>query len=504
MKIFTASQIKACDRFTIENEPISSVDLMERAAMACIKHIVKNSMPDEEFAVFCGMGNNGGDGLAIARHLIVRGYAVKVYVIKHQDTYSADCKINYDKLSEIKPDTVTEIENEGQLNLINVNSSTTIIDAIFGTGLNKPVTGLCSAAINFINYLELKIISIDIPSGLFCDKGNNAEDSIIRSSLVLTFQFPKISFLLAQNRHYVPKFEVLDIGLHKAFIEKENTPFYFITRTDLKPILKSRDKFSHKGTYGHALLLCGSYGKMGAAVIAAGACLRSGAGLLTVHVPARGVEIIQASVPEAMVSIDSNQQIITEINAPEKINAIGIGPGIGTAAETETVIKKLLNYAAAPVVFDADAINILANNKTWLSFLPANCILTPHVKEFDRLTQEHENDFERLNPARQFSVKHNCILILKATYTLIAMPDGNCFFNSTGNAGLAKGGSGDTLTGILTGLIARGYSTPQAALLGVYIHGYAADLCLKKIHMESLLASDVINKLPKAFEKLYD
>lgn len=504
MKIFNASQIKACDRYTIDNEPIASIDLMERAALACIKHIIKNSLPDEEFAVFCGMGNNGGDGLVIARHLIIRGYAVKTYIIKHQDNYSVDCKINYDKLIEIKPEAVTEINNESALNLVNVNSSTTIIDAILGTGLNKKVTGLCSAAINFINYLELKIFSIDVPSGLYCDKGNEEEDAIIRSSLTLTFQFPKLSFLLAQNRYFVPKFEVLDIGLHKEFIEKENTPFYFITRSDLKPILKSRDKFSHKGTYGHALLLCGSYGKMGAAVIASGACLRSGAGLLTVHVPARGVEIMQASVPEAMVSIDSNSEIITEINAPDKINAIGIGPGIGTASETETVIKKLLNYAAAPIVFDADAINILANNKTWLSFLPANCILTPHVKEFDRLTETHASDFDRLNSARQFSMKHNCILILKGTFTLIAMPDGNCFFNSTGNAGLAKGGSGDTLTGIITGLMARGYTTPQAALLGVYIHGFAADLCLKKIHMESLLASDVINKLPKAFEKLYD
>lgn len=504
MKIFTANQIKACDRFTIENEPVASVDLMERAAMACIKHIVKNSMPDEEFAVFCGMGNNGGDGLAIARHLIVRGYAVKTYLIKHQDNYSEDCKINYDKLNEIKPDSITEIENEGQLNLVNVNSSTTIIDAIFGTGLNRSVTGLCAAAINFINYLELKIISIDIPSGLYCDKSNEAEDAIIRSSLVLTFQFPKLSFLLAQNKFFVPKFEVLEIGLSKEFIDNENTSYYFITRSDLKPILKLRDKFSHKGTYGHALLICGSYGKMGAAVIAAGACLRSGAGLLTTHVPAKGVEIMQSSVPEAMVSIDRDPEMITEINTPEKINAIGIGPGIGTNSATETVIKKLLNYAAAPIVFDADAINILANNKTWLSFLPANCILTPHVKEFDRLTEESENDFERLNKARQFSLNHNCILILKATYTLIAMPDGNCFFNSTGNAGLAKGGSGDTLTGIITGLIARGYTTPQAALLGVYIHGFAADLCLKKINIESLLATDVINKLPKAFEKLYD
>lgn len=504
MKIFSSKQIKACDKYTIDNEPIASVDLMERAALASIKHLIKNSLPDDEFIVVCGMGNNGGDGLAIARHLIVRGYPTKVYIIKHQENFSADAQINFNKLNEIKSDIICFIENESQLNQISVTPSTIIVDALFGTGLNKTVTGLCAETINYINFLELKIISIDTPSGLFCDSGNQKEDIIIRASLVLTFQFPKLSFLLAQNKFYVPKFEVLDIGLSQDFIKNENTQYYYITRSDLKPLLKQRDKFSHKGTYGHAFLICGSYGKMGAAVIAAKACLRSGAGLLTSHVPSKGVEIIQASVPEAMVSIDSHAEIISEIQVPEKANAIGIGPGIGTSSVTETVIKKLLNYSVAPIVFDADAINILANNKTWLSFIPANCIMTPHVKEFDRLTQEHENDFERLNSARHFSMKHNCILILKATYTLIAMPDGNCFFNSTGNAGLAKGGSGDTLTGILTGLIARGYSTPQAALLGVYIHGYAADLCLKKIHMESLLSSDVINKLPKAFEKLYD
>lgn len=504
MKIFSANQIKACDRFTIENEPIASIDLMERAAMACIKHLIRAASVDEEFVIFCGKGNNGGDGLAIARHLIVRGYAIKVFVINHQEKYSEDCKTNLDRLLELKADAVTIIENESQLSTISVNPSGVIVDALFGTGINKPINGICENVVDFINALGLKVISIDMPSGLYADKSNEKEDCIIRATLVLTFQFPKLSFMMAQNQFFVPQFEILDIELSKIFIEKENTAAYFVTKSDILPLLKYRSKFSHKGSFGHAMLISGTYGKMGAAVIAAKACLRSGAGLLTVHVPAKGVEVIQSSIPEAMVSVDINPTIITELPKLDKINAIGIGPGIGTKSETESVIKKLLSYSSAPIVFDADAITILADNKTWLSFLPANSVLTPHVKEFDRLTEKHENDFDRLNTARQFALKYNCILILKATYTLITMPDGNCFFNSTGNPGLAKGGSGDALTGIITGLIARGYSTPQAALLGVYIHGYAADLCLKKINMESLLVSDVIAKLPKAFEKLYD
>lgn len=504
MKIFSAQQIKDCDKFTIENEPVSSVDLMERAALACIKYIVKKSSVDDEFAIFCGKGNNGGDGLAIARHLIVRGYVCNVYIVNHQEKYSEDCATNLERLTILKPEVITIIDHEDQLNSVPLNKNTVVIDALFGTGLNKPITEICGSVVNFINAIGLKTISIDIPSGLYADKPNEKEDTIVRSSITLSFQFPKLSFLMAQNKYFVPDFEILDIELSKTFISKENTPFYFITKSDLQPILKYRNKFSHKGSFGHALLLCGTYGKMGAAVIAAKACLRSGAGLLTVHVPSKGVNIIQNSIPEAMVSADSNENFITELPNIDKIAAVGVGPGLGTESETEIAIKKLLNYSAAPIVFDADAINILASNKTWLSFLPANSILTPHVKEFDRLTENHQDDFERLNSAKHFSLKHNCILILKGTYTLIAMPDGNCFFNSTGNAGLAKGGSGDTLTGIITGLIARGYTPPQASLLGVFVHGLAADLCLKKINIESLLATDVIAKLPKAFEKLYE
>lgn len=503
MKILSAEQIKACDAFTIKNEPIASVDLMERAALACIKHIVKNASIDSEFAIFCGKGNNGGDGLAIARFLIKRNYNVKVYVVVHSKDASEDFKINLERLKELKPESVFNIAKEEDLKQIEFTYNTLIIDALFGTGLNKPLSGIVASLVNFINSTKLFVISIDIPSGLYADKPNDKDDVIVRCSTALSFQFPKFSFLIPQNGIYVPDFEILDIGLDKTFIQNISTPHYYITKSDLQPLLNQRAKFSHKGIYGHALLVAGAYGKMGASVIAAKACLRSGAGLLTVQTPKKGIEILQNSIPEAMVSADANEELISELPAMDKITAVGIGPGIGTSAETESVIKKLLNYTL-PMVFDADAINILANNKTWLSFLAPDTILTPHVKEFDRLTQKHINDFERLESAKQFSIKHRCILVLKGAYTQTVMPDGNVFFNSTGNAGLAKGGSGDTLTGIILGLLARGYTPPQAALIGVYIHGSAADSCLKKIHIESLLATDVIAKLPKAFRDLYE
>jgi NAD(P)H-hydrate epimerase len=503
MKIFSAEQIRECDAYTIKHEPIASIDLMERAAMACIKHIVKNSSIDSEFEIFCGKGNNGGDGLAIARFLIKRNYSVKVYIVNHSENASEDFNINLERLKELKPEAIYHVAKEEDLNQVDVLRNTVFIDAIFGTGLNKPLHGLAASVVNFINSFKVPVISIDIPTGLFTDKPNEASDVIVRCSVALSFQFPKLSFLMPQNGFYVPAFEILDIELDKEFIKKTFSPYYYITKSDLQPLLKRRLKFSHKGNFGHALLVAGAYGKMGAAVMAAKACMRSGAGLLTVQAVKKGIDTLQSSVPEAMVNADDNEEIITQLPSLDKYNAVGIGPGIGTHPETQSVIKKLLNYTV-PVVFDADAINILANNKTWLSFLQPNTILTPHVKEFDRLTQKHANDFERLESAKQFSVKHNCILVLKGAYTQIAMPDGNVFFNSTGNAGLAKGGSGDTLTGIILGLLARGYTPPQAALLAVYIHGSAADLSLKKIHIESLLATDVIAKLPKAFEKLYE
>jgi len=503
MKILSAEQIKACDVFTIQNEPISSIDLMERAAMACIKHIVKNASIDSDFVIFCGKGNNGGDGLAIARFLIKRNYAVKVFIVDHSNKASDDFNINLERLKELKPEVISTLEKEEDLKQIEFTPSTLIIDALFGIGLNKPLSGMAAQLVGFINSTKLFIISIDIPSGLYADKPNDDDDVIVKSSITLTFQFPKLSFLMPQNGIYVPEFEVLDIGLHTTFIQTIPTPYYYITKSDLQSLLKNRPKFSHKGNFGHALLIAGAYGKMGASVIAAQACLRSGAGMLTVQTPKKGIDILQNSIPEAMVSVDDSEVLISELPNMDKYNAVGIGPGIGTDPLTESVLKNLLNYSL-PMVFDADALNILANNKTWLSFLAPDSILTPHVKEFDRLTEKHINDFERLETAKQFAMKHRCILVLKGAYTQTVMPDGNVFFNSTGNPGLAKGGSGDTLTGIILGLLARGYTPPQASLIGVYIHGSAADSALKKIHVESLLATDVINKLSKAFEKLYE
>lgn len=501
MKILNAKQIRSTDEFTIQNEPIPSIDLMERAANACTRFIVKNFTDEHEFVIFCGNGNNGGDGLAIARQLLIRGFQVKVYVLDNGKKRSSDCEINLNRLSEQFPEKAIIIE-DGGLKKVKIPNGAIIIDALLGTGINKAAEGLYAKVIDLINGSGKVVISVDVPSGLFIDSPNDNGDSIVHSALTLTFEMPKLSFLFAQNQNYVPRFEILDIGLNKAYIASQNSGYFFVRKEDLKPLLKERNKFSHKGNFGHALLLAGSYGKMGAAVIAARACLRSGAGLLTVHVPVKGVDILQIAVPEAMVSADEGEKVIAAFPKAGKHNAIGVGPGIGTEKETAQVLKQIFNYSMDALVLDADALNILSENKTWLAFLPKSTILTPHVKEFDRLTEKHTDDFDRLKTALNFSVKYNCIIVLKGAFTQIIMPNGNVFFNSTGNACLAKGGSGDTLTGVILGLLARGYTAPQAALIGVYVHGVAADLSVKKASVESILATDIIEKLPKAFLKL--
>lgn len=502
MKILSTEQLKVIDGYTLEHEPIKSIDLMERAAHACVRRLVKLIDLEQEVLVFCGKGNNGGDGLAITRLLNLLGYSAEALVINYTEKMSADAQHNFTLLQEQFPSKIFEIKSLEELKEKPASIKCICIDALLGTGTNKAATGLLEETIHYLNASGNKIISIDVPSGLYVDKSSSENKAIIHSTLTLTFQFPKIAFLFAENKNYVPEFEILDIGLHKQGIAQQQTNFYYITKEEISSLLKPRSKFSHKGTFGHALLLAGSKGKSGAAIIASKACLRSGAGLLTLHSNKETLTTLINNLPEAMTSEDLNANYISGFENPEKYDAIGFGPGVGVQEDTQTTLKKILHYYKGKLIIDADGLNILSENKTWLNFLQPGTILTPHPKEFERLTEKHADDFERLKAAKHFSLKYDCILILKGTHTAIAMPDGNVFFNSSGNAGLAKGGSGDGLTGIILGLLTRGYSAPQAAIIGTFLHGFAADLCVKKKSKESLLISDVIGQLPKAFKTL--
>ncbi len=496
IKILSATQIREADAITIKHEPITSIDLMERAAKKCTDWILQNTKPGIRFNIFCGSGNNGGDGLAIARMLIHNGKSATVYFVSGTKP-STDFTINKQRLLA-DGNIIHELNDEKDLPLIAADEI--IIDAIFGTGLKKEITGLAATCIDAINRSEAIVISIDTPSGLRADEPLfKLKSPVVLADFTLTFQFPKLSFLYPATGKYAGTMVILDIGLNKEFIAEAKTNFYLIDRNDVSQFIKPRKHFDHKGSYGYALIVAGSYGKMGAAVLAAKSCLRTGAGLVTVHVPKCGVTILQTAFPEAMVMADEEEQFLTLIKNPDKYDAIGIGPGIGTHERTANMLKKLIQDYPAPIVFDADAINILAENKTWLSFLAPGCIFTPHPKEFERLVGKADDDFERQQMQIDFSKKYQCYVLLKGHYSALTIPDGNCYFNSTGNAGMATAGAGDVLTGIITSLIAQGYHSKHAGLIGMYLHGLAGDIAASKKGMPSLIASDIIECLPEAY-----
>ncbi len=502
MKILNTKQIREADKITIEKEPIHSIDLMERASKAIFDQLKKRLKKQDSIKVFCGMGNNGGDGLAIARMLAVSGYKVIAYKIMHTHKPSSDFQINEKRLNKIRNTQLIEIGEKDTFPQI--DSKDIIVDAIFGSGLSRPLEGFLSQMVKHINSSGARIIAIDIPSGLFGeDNTDNMPEHIIRADLTFTFQLPKLSFMFPENDLFIGEWHCLPIGLNQDFINQQDTPYHFLLKEDLLPIFKYRSKFDHKGSFGHALLIAGGYGKSGAALLASLAALRVGAGLLTAHVPGANYQIQQANVPEAMVSVDENEKHFTGIKDISPYPAIGIGPGLGKEKQTQQALKLLLQNYTRPMVFDADALNILAENPTWLSFLPPASILTPHLGEFERLTGKSQNGWERLEKARDFAFRFKCFLLLKGAHSALVGPDKQVIFNSTGNPGMATGGSGDVLTGMILGLLAQSYSPLYSAMAAMYLHGLAADLAVKNKPMESLMAGDIVDFIPKAIRKVY-
>ena len=497
MKIFSTAQIKKWDAFTIENEPINSINLMERAAANCYHWLIKNNFAEKQFRVFCGKGNNGGDGLAIARLLIKNNCRATVYILEFGKTGSDDFQTNLERLHQYSTD-IHFIQSEDFFPAI--ENDDIIIDAILGSGLNKPLTGITASLVNHINSSRAIKISIDLPTGLFADKSSTG-NTIINAAHTLSFQNYKLAFLLPENENYCGEVHLLNIGLHTAFEKTEPTDFELIDKEIINLIYKPRSKFAHKGTYGHAALLCGSYGMMGAAVLSAGACLRSGVGKLTSHIPTCGYNILQTTMPEAMCIVAGDDYLLSAAGI-EKYDAVGIGPGIGLHPTHVSLLKEIFQKINIPMVIDADALNIIAANKELLNIIPSHSIITPHPKEFERLFGKTANDFERLQVAIQKSKELNSYIILKGHYSFISTPQGKGYFNSTGNAGMATAGSGDVLTGIITGLLAQGYPALEAALLAVYLHGSAGDIAASKISMESIIATDIVNCLGEAFKKI--
>jgi ADP-dependent NAD(P)H-hydrate dehydratase / NAD(P)H-hydrate epimerase len=502
MKILETSRIKAADQYTIEHEPISSADLMERASKAIFDAIKIKLKKQDHIRVFCGLGNNGGDGMALSRMLVVAGYKVFTYKIIHSENASSDFEVNEKRLKKLQRANLVEIQPGDSLPAI--DASDIVIDALFGSGLSRPLIDFPATVVRHINTSGARVISIDLPSGLFGeDNSDNSTENIIQADYTYTFQFPKLAFMFPENEKYAGQWQVLDIGISKEFIENENTPWHYLLDADIKPGFQYRKKFDHKGKFGHALLIAGSYGKSGAAVLASKAALLSGAGLLTAHVPSINYAIQQSSIPEAMAIADENSHHITAIKDIAPFNAIAAGPGLGKDPATAGALKLLIQNSSRPLIFDADALNILAENLTWLSFLPPGSILTPHVGEFDRLAGKSASGWERLEKAREMAFRFKCYIILKGAHTAIATPDKQVVFNSTGNAGMATGGTGDVLTGILLGFLAQGYSPFYTCMISVFLHGRAAEIAARRIPLESILAGDIASHLPMAIRKTF-
>ena len=501
MKIFTSVQIRELDKYTIENEPIKSIDLMERAAKALTQAIVADWSTLQRVVVFAGPGNNGGDALAVARMLIERDYDVTAYLFNISGHLSEDCAANKKRLQEKRSKSFIEVTQEFEPPQL--DESTLVIDGLFGSGLNKPLAGGFASLVKYINASPSKVVSIDMPSGLMTeDNTYNVRANIIRADETLTLQHQKLSFLFPENQQFIGRLRVLDIRLSKEGIEKTDAQYTLLEENDILQRLMPRDPFAHKGKMGSALIIAGSYGMGGAAVLATKACLRVGAGRVTAHTPKRNHLILQISVPEAVLQFDREETTFSEAVDTEDFNAVGVGPGLGTSEQTAIAVIAQLRRTQCPLVCDADAINVLANHRAWLQQLPKGIIMTPHPKEFDRLEGPSSDSYERLMKARDLAERLQGYVLLKGHHTSLCLPDGHIVFNTTGNAGMATAGSGDVLTGIITGLLARGYKCEDACVLGMYLHGLAGDIAARELGQESVIASDLIQYLPYAFKRL--
>ena len=501
IKIFPTIQLKELDAYTIENEPVSSIDLMERASRALARAMSERWSAETPFTVFAGPGNNGGDALAVSRLLAERGCRVEVYLFNTKGTLSPDCETNKERLAGVAGIDFHEITTQFVPPVLTAEH--VVVDGLFGSGLNKPLSGGFAAVVKYINTSPATVVAIDVPSGLMGeDNTYNIQANIIRADLTLSLQLPKLAFLFAENAPFVGEWQLLDIGLSEEAIEEKETDFALTEHEDVASMLKPRGKFAHKGNFGRALLIAGSQGMAGASVLAARACLRSGVGLLTVHIPFCNNFIVQTSVLEAMTEIDINDVRFSCATDTDDYQAEGIGPGLGTAGDTEAALLEQIESCQTPMVVDADALNLLGEHRSYIGRLPKGSILTPHPKELERLVGKCQNSYERLTKARELARSAGVHILLKGAYSVVIAPSGKCWFNPTGNPGMATGGSGDVLTGVVLALLAQGYDAETAARMAAYVHGLAGDIACKKHGVMGMTAGDIVTCLPPAWRML--
>lgn len=501
MKILTCTQQKEADAYTIANNNILSINLMEKAASLIADEISKRWDRSHRIVVFAGAGNNGGDALAVARLLFSKSYPVEIYLFNIKGTISEDCMTNIQRLQQCGFTDYHEISNAFEPPKLTAED--VVVDGLFGSGLNKPLSGGFASVVKYINASNAQVVSIDLPSGLMGeDNSNNLRTNIIRADLTLSIQLPKLAFLFPENEDIVGEWKRLDIGISQEFIAQADTPYIITEASEMSQLIKPRKRFAFKNNFGHALLIAGSSGMAGASILAARACLRSGVGLLTIHTPVCNHDILQTAVPEAMVQNDVHELYFAEPVDLDNYQAIAIGPGIGQEEETALATFDQLADCYIPAVLDADAINILSSHRNYLNRLPRRSILTPHIGELERLIGRCNDSFDRLTKAKELAAYLQCYIVLKGAYSTVITPEGKFYFNPTGNPGMATGGSGDVLTGIILALLAQGHSQENAARLGTFVHGLAGDIACRRTGEISLTASDIIAALPEAWKEL--
>ena len=503
MKLFSKEQIYEGDKITTERQKISSTELMERAGIQIFNWMHSRMQGAQvPIHVFCGIGNNGGDGLVLARHLITHGYNVITYIVNCSDKRTKDFLINYDRIKNVTKDWPKMLSCKNDFSEIVIDEKDIIVDAIFGIGLNRPPNDWVIELFERFRASKAFTLSVDIPSGLYSDKAVENEKAVVNAGYTLSFLSPKLAFFLPETAKFTVQWEALDIGIDRDYLMQTETEVELISKYEVLPLYKPREKFSHKGDFGHVMILGGSYGKIGAVNLASRAALSAGAGLVTAYVPKCGYQSLQTAIPEVMVITDENETHVSNIKFDIEPTVIGVGVGLGTTTETAKAFEAFLKKNKTPLVIDADGLNLLSKKKTLLKLLPEQSILTPHPKELERLIGKWSNDFEKLKKVKAFSKKYNVIVLIKGANSITVYLD-KLYINTTGNPGMATAGSGDVLTGIISGLVAQGYESLSATVFGVYLHGKSADIALEDYGYQSLIASHIIETVGDAYIDLF-
>lgn len=503
MKLFSKEQIYEGDKLTTERQKISSTELMERAGIQIFNWMHSRMQGAQvPIHVFCGIGNNGGDGLVLARHLITHGYNVITYIVNCSDKRSKDFLINYDRVKNVTKDWPKMLSCGSDFSEIVIGVDDIIVDAVFGIGLNRPPNDWVIELFEKFRASKAFTLSIDIPSGLYTDKAVEDEKAVVNAGYTLSFQSPKLVFFLPETAKFTVQWEALDIGIDREYLMQTETEVELISKYEVLPLYKPRQKFSHKGDFGHVLILGGSHGKIGAVNLASRAALSSGAGLVTAYIPKCGYHSLQAAIPEVMVITDEDETHIRNIEFEIEPTVIGVGVGLGTSARTSKTFEAFLKQNKIPLIIDADGLNILSKKKALLKLLPEQTILTPHPKELERLVGKWSNDFEKLKKVKAFSKKYNVIVLIKGANSITVYKD-KLYINTTGNPGMATAGSGDVLAGLISGLVAQGYKSLAATIFGVYLHGRSADISLEDYGYQSLIASHIIETIGEAYIDLF-